>query len=270
MQVSMIVNNQAVSSEIEPRLLLVDFLRDNLSLTGSKVGCDTGQCGACTVMVNGVSVKSCLMLAAQANGADVTTIEGIATDGKLTSLQQGFQERHGLQCGFCTPGMVIALTELLDHTRIPTEAQIRTALDGTLCRCTGYQNVVAAAKYAIEIDSSVVKMILDTPAKQFYAKQVEYLLAGDADGLVDANYNDGAVLTAAEWTVRGKDELKKHFRNYLKWVKIIEVLSTDKYVETDSTVLFEATVRSNKGVVKVYDTFVLRDGKIDYHFTGVK
>ncbi len=270
MQIAMTVNNQEQRGEVEPRTLLVDYLRDNLGLTGTKVGCDTGQCGACVVMVNGQSVKSCLMLAAQADGAEVTTVEALAGPGRLTRLQEGFQQRHGVQCGFCTPGMVMVLNELLQKTAVPAEAEIRAALEGVMCRCTGYQNVVSAVQYAVEVDTSPVKMICDTPAKQFYRQQVEYLIAGDADRLVEANYNDGAVLTAAEWTVRGKDELKKHFRNYLKWVKIQEVLSTDKFVETDNTVLFEATVRSNHGVVKVYDTFVLRDGKIDYHFTGVK
>jgi aerobic carbon-monoxide dehydrogenase small subunit len=270
MRISMIVNNQEHTSEIEPRLLLVDYLRDVLGLTGAKIGCDTGQCGTCLVMVNGQSIKSCLMLAAQADGAEVLTVEGIAAPGKLTTLQEGFQQRHGVQCGFCTPGMVVALSELRQKTPNPTEVEIRSALEGVMCRCTGYQNVVGAVQYAVEIDTSPVKMICDTPAKKFYRQQVEYLIAGDADALVEANYNDSAVLTSPEFTMHGKDELKKHFRNYLKWVKIQEVLSTDKFVETDNTVLFEATVRSNHGVVKVYDTFVLRDGKIDYHFTGVK
>lgn len=275
MRIAMTVNNQEQRGEVEPRTLLVDYLRDDLGLTGAKIGCDTGQCGTCVVMVNGQSVKSCLMLAAQADGAEVLTVEGIAGPGQMTRLQEGFQQRHGVQCGFCTPGMVVVLNELLKKSPPsfkggPAEAEIRAALEGVMCRCTGYQNVVGAVRYAVEIETSPVKMICDTPAKQFYCQQVEYLIAGDADRLVEANYNDGAVLTAAEWTVRGKDELKKHFRNYLKWVKIQEVLSTDKFVETDNTVLFEATVRSNHGVVKVYDTFVLRDGKIDYHFTGVK
>lgn len=270
MKISMIVNSQEHTAEVEPRTLLSDFLRDSLDLTGTKVGCDTGQCGACTVLVNGKSVKSCLVLAAQVEGAEITTVEGIAKNGKLTTLQEGFQQRHGTQCGFCTPGMVMAMHELLKKTPCPEESEIRGALEGTLCRCTGYQNVVKSVQYAIEVATSPVKMICDTPAKRFYQQQVEYLLRGDADGLVDTNYNDGATLTAAEWTVRGKDELKKHFRNYLKWVKIQEVISTDKFVETDNTVLFEATVKSNHGVVKVYDTFVLRDGKIDFHFTGTK
>jgi len=197
-------------------------------------------------------------------------VEGVAETGHLNALQEGLMECHGVQCGFCTPGMVIALTDLLGHESAPSDEQIRTALEGTLCRCTDYQNVVRAAKYAIEKSNSPVQMIVDTPGKKFYQRQVEYLIAGDADALVEDNYNDDAVLTSPEFTVRGKDALKKHFRNYMRWVKIEAVKSTDNFVETDNTVLFEATVKSNFGIVRVYDAFVLKDGKIDYHFTGVR
>lgn len=150
MQISVTVNGTATQADVEPRLLLVDFLRDNLGLTGTKVGCETGQCGACTILVDGTAVKSCMVLAVQADGSTVTTIEGLAPDGQLTALQQGFWERHGLQCGYCTPAMLLALTELLDRNPTPTEADIRTHLDGILCRCTGYQKVVEAVQYAIE------------------------------------------------------------------------------------------------------------------------
>jgi len=131
-------------------MLLVDFIRDLVGLTGTKVGCDTGQCGTCHVLIDGVSVKSCTMLAAQADGSHITTIEGIASDGQLSSIQQAFWERHGLQCGFCTPGMVISFVDLLQRIPQPDEATIRAWLDGTLCRCTGYQNVVRAAQFAAE------------------------------------------------------------------------------------------------------------------------
>ena len=270
MQLSLTVNNTLHSADVEPRMVLADFLRDELGLTGTKIGCDTGQCGACNVLLDGQAVKSCMVLAVQADGADVTTVEGISATGHLNALQEGLMQCHGVQCGFCTPGMVIALTDLLQQESAPSDAQIRTALEGTLCRCTGYQNVVRAAQYAIEKNNSPVQMIVDTPGKQFYQRQVEYLIAGDADALVEDNYNDDAVLTSAEFIVRGKDALKKHFRNYLRWVKIKSVKSTDKFVETDNTVLFEATVESNFGIVSVYDAFVLEDGKIAYHFTGVK
>ncbi len=269
MEISMTVNNRNYTEEVEPRMLLVDFLREKLALTGAKVGCDTGQCGSCTILLNGKAVKSCLLLAAQADGADVMTVEGLAVKGRLNHLQEGFQERHGLQCGFCTPGMLMSLTELLNNHVEPSEQQIRTALEGNLCRCTGYQNVIDAVKYAVEKGNSPVKMIVDTPGKQFYQRQVEYLVAGNADALVEDNYNDDAVLTSPEFIVRGKQALKAHFRNYMRWVKIKAVKSTDKFVETDNTVLFEATVVSNYGEAKVYDAFVLRNGRISYHFTGV-
>jgi aerobic carbon-monoxide dehydrogenase small subunit len=239
-------------------------------LTGTKVGCDTGQCGACAVMLDGVSVKSCLVLAVQANGREVTTVEGLNTDSKLNLLQEGFRERHGVQCGFCTPGMMVSLTDLLNHNSDPSEEEIRNALEGNLCRCTGYQNVVHAVQYAVEKKSSPVRMIVDTKAKQFYQRQVKYLMSKDVERLVDENYLEDAVLTSGDFTVRGKPALKEHFQNYLKWVTIKEVKSTDLFVETDNTVLFEATIESNFGTAKVYDAFVLRDGKVAYHFTGVK
>lgn len=150
MQVEVTINGTVHRHDVEPRVLLVDFIRDLVGLTGTKVGCDTGQCGACHVLIDGVSVKSCAMLAVQADGSHITTIEGIASDGQLSPIQQAFWERHGLQCGFCTPGMVISLVDLLQRTPQPDEAAIRAWLDGTLCRCTGYQNVVRAAQLAAE------------------------------------------------------------------------------------------------------------------------
>ena len=144
--VSLTVNGRAVSAEVEGRTLLVDLLRDRLGLTGTHVGCDTSQCGACTVHVDGMAVKSCTMFVAEIDGATVTTIEGIAgPDGALSPLQQAFREQHGLQCGYCTPGMIMALTALLQETPKPTEAEIRHHLEGYICRCTGYVNIVRAA-----------------------------------------------------------------------------------------------------------------------------
>jgi len=144
--VSLTVNGKAVSAEVEARTLLVQFLRDNLQLTGTHVGCDTAQCGACTVLMDGKAVKSCNMLAVQAQGAQVTTIEGLAANGTLHPMQEAFRKHHGLQCGFCTPGMVMAAVGLAGTTKQPTEAQIREALDGNFCRCTGYQNIVKAVQ----------------------------------------------------------------------------------------------------------------------------
>ncbi|WP_386680624.1 (2Fe-2S)-binding protein [Loktanella sp. R86503] len=145
MKVSMEVNGRTVSGDIEGRTLLVDFLREGLHLTGTHVGCDTSQCGACTVHVDGAQVKACTMFAAEAEGAKVTTIEGVAApDGTLSAVQQAFQDYHGLQCGFCTPGMVMAATSLLHDNPKPTEAEIRHHLDGNICRCTGYHNIIKA------------------------------------------------------------------------------------------------------------------------------
>jgi aerobic carbon-monoxide dehydrogenase small subunit len=142
------VNGRPLQREVEPRLLLVHFLRDVAGLTGTKIGCDTSQCGACTVLLDGVATRSCTCLAAQADGSEVTTIEGLATDGKLTSLQEAFWNKHGLQCGFCTPGMVFAAHEILRRNANPTPEQIRQGLEGNLCRCTGYQNIVRAVQEA--------------------------------------------------------------------------------------------------------------------------
>ncbi len=148
-KVSMTVNGNAVNGEVEERTLLVTFIRDTLGLTGTHVGCDTGQCGACTVFMNGRAVKSCNMLVMQAESADVVTIEGIAApDGTLHPMQEAFREQHGLQCGFCTPGMVISAIDLVKNTPTPTEQEIREQLDGNLCRCTGYHNIVKAVKAA--------------------------------------------------------------------------------------------------------------------------
>ena len=143
--VSLTVNGSAVSAEVEPRMLLVQLLRDRLRLTGTHVGCDTGQCGACTVHLAGRAVKSCTLLAAQAHGAEVTTIEGVGgADGALHPMQAAFKEHHGLQCGFCTPGMVMNAIDLVRGRPEVTEAEVRSGLDGNLCRCTGYHNIVKA------------------------------------------------------------------------------------------------------------------------------
>jgi len=146
--VSMQVNGQAVSHQVEGRTLLVDFLRETLALTGTHVGCDTSQCGACVVHVGGQSVKSCAMLAAEAEGAEVTTIEGVATNGALHPMQEAFKEHHGLQCGFCTPGMVLSGLDLVSRNPDPSEGDVREWLEGNLCRCTGYHNIVKAVQAA--------------------------------------------------------------------------------------------------------------------------
>ena len=147
-QVSMTVNGKVRKESVDPRVLLVYFLRDQLRLTGTHIGCDTSQCGACTVLIDGRSAKSCTVFAVQADGSDITTIEGLSRDGELHPLQQGFWEEHGLQCGFCTPGMIMAAVTLLKDTPSPSEREIREGISGNLCRCTGYQHIVNAIQYA--------------------------------------------------------------------------------------------------------------------------
>jgi carbon-monoxide dehydrogenase small subunit len=152
MQISITVNGTTQSHDVEARTLLVHYLRDAVGLTGTNVGCDTTSCGACTVLLNGQSVKSCTVLAAQVAGEEVTTIEGLAgTDGKMGPVQQSFQDCHGLQCGYCTPGMVMAITSLLAENPDPSERDVRIGLEGNLCRCTGYHNIVAAALAASRV-----------------------------------------------------------------------------------------------------------------------
>ena len=148
--VRLTVNGKSYEDRCEPRLLLADFLRENLSLTGTHVGCEHGVCGACTIMLNGEAARSCIMFAVQANGATITTVEGLADGGTLHPLQQAFHEHHGLQCGFCTPGMLIAALDFLRVNPKPTETEVREALSAVLCRCTGYQNIVEAVMAAAE------------------------------------------------------------------------------------------------------------------------
>ncbi len=148
MKLTTVVNGQTHENDVEPRLLLVHYLREVLRLTGTHIGCETSLCGACTVMLNGAAVKSCTMLAVQADGAEITTIEGLAQNGDLDPTQEGFWEEHGLQCGFCTPGMILASYQLLQRNTDPTDDEIRHALEGNLCRCTGYQHIVNAVQYA--------------------------------------------------------------------------------------------------------------------------
>ena len=146
--ISINVNGVDHHDEVEPRLLLVHYLRDVLTLTGTHVGCETSICGACTVIIDGQAVKSCTMFAVQADGANVTTIEGLAANGKLHPMQEGFWEKHGLQCGYCTPGMIMSATQIIDRNANPSRDEIRHGLEGNLCRCTGYQHIVEAVEYA--------------------------------------------------------------------------------------------------------------------------
>jgi carbon-monoxide dehydrogenase small subunit len=149
-KVELTVNGREISADVEDRLLLVHFLRDVADLTATNIGCETTSCGACTVLLDGESVKSCTVLAAQADGRSVTTLEGLAADGQMHAVQEAFHQEHGLQCGFCTPGMVMAIVSLLKENPSPTEAEVRTGLEGNICRCTGYHNIVRAALAAAE------------------------------------------------------------------------------------------------------------------------
>ena len=148
MEVSMTVNGTTYTNDVEPPTLLVHYLRENLRLTGTHVGCDTSSCGACTIVVNGEAVKSCTLLAVQCEGAEIKTIEGMATNGQLHPIQESFREKHGLQCGFCTPGMIMSSWQLLERNPNPSEDEIRHALEGNFCRCTGYHNIVNAVQDA--------------------------------------------------------------------------------------------------------------------------
>jgi carbon-monoxide dehydrogenase small subunit len=150
MDVKVTVNGETYERDVEPRKLLIHFLRDDLDLTGSHIGCDTGNCGACSVIVDGVLVKSCMLLAVQADGSTVETVEGLAQDGELNALQQAFSDHHGLQCGYCTPGMLMSATALLRANPHPSEEEIRKGIQGNICRCTGYVNIVEAIKAAAE------------------------------------------------------------------------------------------------------------------------
>jgi aerobic carbon-monoxide dehydrogenase small subunit len=150
MDVDIAVNGERYERDVEPRKLLIHFLRDDLDLTGSHIGCDTGNCGACSVIVDGVLVKSCMMLAVQADGSTVETVEGLAQDGELNALQQSFSEHHALQCGYCTPGMLMSASALLRQSPHPSEEEIRKGIQGNICRCTGYVNIVEAIKAAAE------------------------------------------------------------------------------------------------------------------------
>jgi len=148
LEINVRVNGRQYQRRVESRMLLVDFIRDELGLTGTHIGCDTGHCGACTIMLNGVTIKSCLLLAAQANNSDIQTIEGLAVDGKLHPMQKAFLEQHALQCGYCTPGMILSSLFLLQRNPNPSEEEIKRGIEGNLCRCTGYLNIVKAVKAA--------------------------------------------------------------------------------------------------------------------------
>jgi carbon-monoxide dehydrogenase small subunit len=269
MKVSLNVNRQSHTADVEPRLLLVDLLRDQLGLTGTKVGCDTGQCGACVILMDGVSVKSCALLAVQAEGSDITTIEGLSEFGHLNPLQAGFQAMHAVQCGFCTPGMIVSLTDLIARNLDASEAEIRTWLAGNLCRCTGYENVVLAVKAARDIGHNPAKILADSPLKQVYERYSTHVQAGDLDALL-AEYSQDAILTTFEGVISGQEALKRYFQDYLPAHRDEVVLSTDKFIEALNGFYIEATLRSDGKITHIYNAFVVNDGKITHQFASVK
>jgi carbon-monoxide dehydrogenase small subunit len=183
-KISVIINGSEYSAEIEPRLLLAHFIRDEINLTGTHIGCDTTSCGACTIVLNGKAVKSCTMFAVQADGARIITVEGLALDGKLHPIQEGFHEMHGLQCGFCTPGMQLTTYAFLAKNKEPhpTDEDIRWAISGNLCRCTGYVNIVKAVKYAAEKMYGSAQAPTDQPATQAAPAKATQPVAAAATG----------------------------------------------------------------------------------------
>ncbi len=269
MQVSVTVNNQTHSAEVEPRLLLVDFLREQVGLTGTKVGCDTGQCGACVVLMDGVSVKSCALIAAQADGSTITTIEGVSAMGHLNALQAGFQAMHAVQCGFCTPGMMMSLSDLIERSPNATEPEIREWLAGNLCRCTGYENVIRAVEASRSIAANPAHMLPDSTFKVLYEQQVIAMQSGDIDAWAEF-YSDDIILTTFEGVISGKEALKGYFADYLNQRRSIEILSTDRFIEAPNAFYVEATVRVDGKVTHIYNEFVVQSGKITHQFASVK
>ncbi|NUQ04283.1 MAG: nuclear transport factor 2 family protein [Anaerolineae bacterium] len=270
MRVTFTVNHQSHTLDLEPRVLLVDVLRDHLHLTGVKIGCDTGQCGACVVLMDGVSVKSCALLGVQADGSSITTIEGVSEKGTMNPLQTAFQAAHAVQCGFCTPGMIMSLTDLLARSAQPSEAEIRAWLAGNLCRCTGYENVVRAVNAALQVAGSPAHLVTETPLRKFYDSHLRAMLAGDVDALVDAHYSADAVLTTFEGVISGRDALKTYFRDYLSVHTDLVIAATERFVEFGDSIYTETVVRSARGVTHAYNAFVVQDGRVTHQFAGVK
>ena len=242
MDLALTVNGAEHQLDVEPRMLLVDVIRDELGLTGTKVGCDTGQCGACLVLMDGISVKSCAMLGVQASGTAITTVEGLAPAGHLDPLQAGFQAMHAVQCGFCTPGMLISLTDLMATQQDATDVEVRDWLAGNLCRCTGYENVVRAFAAARAIAASPAHQLPDTAHKVLYDRHLERVSGGDPAAVGD-DYTEDAVLTTFDGVHVGRAGIIAFYRDYFERSARVEILSTDRFVETDDAFYVESTVR---------------------------
>lgn len=268
MRISITVNQQPQNLDVDPRLLLVDLLRDRLGLTSAKVGCDTGQCGACVVLLDGVSIKSCALLGVQADGREVTTLEGLSPPGILNPLQAAFQADHAVQCGFCTPGMIMGLTDLLARKALPSDADVRQWLAGNLCRCTGYENVVRAVQTAVLAAQSPAHQIPNTPLRRFYDDLLRAFGRGDAEVLVDTFYQPDAILTTFEGIHSGRSELVAFFRQAFH--QNANLLATERFVELTDSFYVESVMRTTTGTQHTYNSFVVRNGRISHQFAGVK
>ena len=269
MQVGLTVNGQPHTVDAEPRLLLVDLLRDRLGLTGTKVGCDTGQCGACIVLVDGVSVKSCALLGVQADGTSITTIEGVSEPGHLNPLQAGFQAMHAVQCGFCTPGMILGLTDLIGRRPDATDPEVRDWLAGNLCRCTGYENVVRAVDAGRRIAASPARFLADTPLKRLYEEHLGRVTSGNLDAVL-GGYAEDAVLTTFDGVVSGREALRRYYADYLPAHSGVDIRSTDRFVEAQDAFYVESTVLDGGRLLHVYNAFVVEGELIWRQFASVK
>ncbi len=269
MHLSLTVNSRIHEVDVEPRVLLVDVLREDLGLTGTKVGCDTGQCGACVILMDGVSVKSCALLGVQADGSRITTIEGVSEPGHLDPLQAGFQAMHAVQCGFCTPGMIMSLTDLMARRPDASDDEVRVWLDGNLCRCTGYENVVRAFAAARSIAANPAHMLSDSPLKRLYEGHVVRVWSRDAV-VVGEGYAADAVLTTFDGVVVGRPDIVGFYRDYFERHPHVDLASTDRFIEADDAFYVETTVRVDGALTHVYNSYVVRDGLIAHQFAGVK
>jgi aerobic carbon-monoxide dehydrogenase small subunit len=270
MRISLSVNDTRHDLDVEARMLLVDVLRDHLGVTSPKVGCDTGQCGACVVILDGVSVKSCALLGVQADGGDVTTVEGLSAPGTMNPLQTAFQNAHAVQCGYCTPGMLMSLTDLLARTPHPNEGDIRAWLAGNLCRCTGYENVVRAVQAAVRMSDSPSHQLPDSPHRLLYDRLLTAIAAGDAEALVTACFHDDAVTTTFEGIHAGRDALVAFYRRYLSDHAAVRLIATERFLEFGDQIYVEALLDTPEGPRHTYQAYVVRDGKITHQFAGVK
>jgi aerobic carbon-monoxide dehydrogenase small subunit len=270
MRIRLTVNQAHVELDVEPRHLLVDVLRDQLDLTSVKVGCDTGQCGACVILMDGVSVKSCNLLAVQADGSTLSTLEGLSPAGTMNPLQASFGSAHAVQCGFCTSGMIMSLTDLLARTSQPTDDDVRTWLSGHLCRCTGYENVVRAVQTALQVSASPSHLVANTPLRKLYDEVLRTMAQGDPEALVDAHFHPDAVVTTFEGIHSGRDALIAYFRAYLASHRDLRLVATERFVEHGDSLYTETLVRTPDGARHAYNAYVVRDGKITHQFAGVK